>query len=116
MKAASQGMKAALITGGCNRVGLQAGVHLARKFPEGSVIYLTTKHEAKVAELQESLLTDYEPQVREKLKFAHLDLQDSGMQSLIKLKDQIKKENVVIDVIGEVRSGLRLRSLTLITK
>ena len=113
MKAASKAMKAALITGGCNRVGFQAGVHLARRFPEGSVIYLTTKHEAKVAELQESLLTEYEPEVQQKLKFAHLDLQDSTLQSLIKLKDQIKKENVVIDVIGEERWGLRLRLLTL---
>ena len=108
MKAASKAMKAALITGGCNRVGFQAGVHLARKFPEGSVIYLTTKDEAKVGQLQESLLAEYEKQVQEKIRFAHLDLQDSSCSSLIKLKDKIKKENVVIDVIGEVRRVLRL--------
>ena len=100
-------MKAALITGGCNRVGFQAGVHLARKFPEGSTIYLTTKYEEKVAELQESLLAEYEPEVHEKIKFAHLDLGEASYSSLIKLKDQIKKEQVVIDVIGEVRSEVR---------
>ena len=105
MKAASKAMKAALITGGCNRVGFQAGVHLARKFPEGSVIYLTTKHEDKVGELQARMLADCEPQVQEKIKFAHLDLEDSSCSSLIKLKDKIKKEHVVIDVIGEVRYG-----------
>ena len=100
-------MKAALITGGCNRVGFQAGVHLARRFPEGSVIYLTTKYESKVAELQERLLADYEPQVRDKIKFAHLDLEEASYSSLLKLKDKIKKEQVVIDVIGEVRSEVR---------
>jgi len=94
-------MKAALITGGCNRVGFETGVHLAKKFPKGSVIYLTTKYEAKVAELQESLLAnpEVEPEVHEKIKFAHLDLEEAGLSSLIKLKDKIKKEQEVIDVI-----------------
>ena len=95
-------MKAALITGGCNTVGFQTGIHLARKFPEGSVIYLTTKDQSKIPELTERLLSDYEADVQEKLKFTHLDFNDPGSSSLIQLYNKIKKEQVVLDVIGEV--------------
>lgn len=102
---AANAIKVALITGGCNRVGFQAGVHLARKFPEGSVIYLTTKDEKKIPELTESLLSSEEPEVREKMKFAHLDFQDSSSSSLIQLYNQIKKEQVVLDVIGRWEVG-----------
>lgn len=104
---AAKAIKAALITGGCNRVGFQAGIHLARKFPSGSMIYLTTKDESKIPELTDSLLSSYEPQIKEKVKFTHLDFQDSSGASLIQLYNQIKKEHVLLDVIGELVGRLR---------
>ena len=99
MKRATKAIKTALITGGCNNVGFQTGIHLARKFPEGSMIYLTTKDESKIPELTERLLSEFESEIKEKLKFTHLDFRDSS--SLVKLYDQIRMEQAALDVIGK---------------
>jgi len=87
---ARSAIKWGLVTGGCKDVGLQIGLSLAKRVPEGSTIFLTTKDETKIPQLTEELQQSQE-ETAGKIKFAHLDFRDKT--SLIKLYQRIKSES-----------------------
>ena len=61
-------LKFGLVTGGCKDVGLQVGLSLARRLPQGSLIFLTTKDESKIPQLTEDLRNNHDTDIAEKIR------------------------------------------------
>ena len=95
--AAQEACKFALVTGGCKDVGLQTGLSLAKRLPEGSMIYLSTKNKEDLSKLTENIESNHDKSISEKIKFVYLDFHDHG--SIFQLYRDIKREAIVLDMV-----------------